>query len=152
MRKCIIICDLTALNAESAEQMALLHLTRLFPRRKEADHARLGSALRAGGGVSIEGRGWNQCRGQGYRGPALGVRDGWDQHWAGQASGGRWGQTCQVTLFGCVTHFSTKSQTHTPKELFSHTFPSTCGKIPCLDIPFNSAILRGVIFFPTSCV
>ena len=27
---------LTALNAESAEQMALLHLTRLFPRRKEA--------------------------------------------------------------------------------------------------------------------
>ena len=41
MRKCIIICDLTALNAESAEQMALLHLTRLFPRRKEAGHVRL---------------------------------------------------------------------------------------------------------------
>ena len=35
------IYDLTALNAESAEQMALLHLTRLFPRRKEAGHARL---------------------------------------------------------------------------------------------------------------
>ena len=33
--------DLTALNAESTEQMALLHLTRLFPRRKEAGHARL---------------------------------------------------------------------------------------------------------------
>ena len=40
MRKCIIIYDLTVLNAESAEQMALLHLTRLFPRRKEAGHAR----------------------------------------------------------------------------------------------------------------
>ena len=34
---------LTALNAESAEQMALLHLTRLFTRRKEAGHARLAS-------------------------------------------------------------------------------------------------------------
>ena len=36
---------LTALNAESAEQMALLHLTRLFPRRKEVGHARLDPAL-----------------------------------------------------------------------------------------------------------
>ena len=39
---------LTALNTESAEQMALLHLTRLFPRRKEAGHARL---PKTGGGV-----------------------------------------------------------------------------------------------------
>ena len=38
MRKSIMI-SVTTLNAESAEQM---HLTRLFPTRKEAGHARLG--------------------------------------------------------------------------------------------------------------
>ena len=47
------IYDLTALNAESAEQMALLHLTRLFPRRKEAGHARLGG----GGGQGVNSKG-----------------------------------------------------------------------------------------------
>ena len=59
----------------------------------------VGSALGAGGGVSIEGRGWDQCCGQGMgnRGPALGVGgvisiggDGgmrWDQHYRGRGLG-----------------------------------------------------------------
>ena len=46
---------LTTLNAESAEQMALLHLTRPFPRRKETGHARLGATLLA----QFHGELWN---------------------------------------------------------------------------------------------
>ena len=62
------------------------------------------------------------------------------------------------TNFGSVTHtFPPKSHTHTPKVLFSHTFPGVriievWKKIPCLvwnSIPFSSAGLH--FFFTILC-
>ena len=71
-------------------------------------------------------KGWKEKgdqgeRGKGVEGEGGGGRRGWREKGVeGEGGGGR-RQTCQVTLLGSVSH--TKSHTHAPTVLFSHTFP-----------------------------
>ena len=65
-------------------------------------------------------------------------------------------QTCQVTLFGSVTHTFSPNHTLTHQRCSFHNGSLKCEKkktLPtwCAILPLSSAILRGIHFLFTSC-